>query len=80
MNTGPRKKCKNNLKKYFFKRMNAAVSKRTMENVPKQGDIKLVTTNARRNYLVSKLNYHARNTCFNIFIRNRNEKKTDAHD
>ena len=29
-----------------------------MENVRKHRDIKLVTTEARRNYLVSKPNYH----------------------
>ena len=31
---------------------------KTMENVRKQRDIKLVTTEKRRNYLVSKPNYH----------------------
>ena len=31
---------------------------KTMENVRKHRDIKLVTTEARRNYLVSKPNYH----------------------
>ena len=30
-----------------------------MENVRKHKDIKLVTTKARRNYLVSETNYHA---------------------
>ena len=32
-----------------------------MENVRKYGDTKLVTTKRRRNYLVSKLNYHTTN-------------------
>ena len=32
-----------------------------MENVRKYGDTKLVTTERRRNYLVSKLNYHTKN-------------------
>ena len=31
----------------------------TMENIRKQRDIKLVTTEKRRNYLVSKANYHS---------------------
>ena len=32
-----------------------------MENVRKHRDIKLVTTGARRNYLVSQPNYHPAN-------------------
>ena len=35
-----------------------AVFGKTMENVRKDGDIKPVTTERRRNYLVSELNYH----------------------
>ena len=39
--------------------MNNAVFQKIMENVSKHKDIKLVTTEARRNYLVSEPNYHA---------------------
>ena len=38
--------------------MNNAVFAKAMENVTKHGDIKLVTTNKRRNHLASEPNYH----------------------
>ena len=37
--------------------MNNSIFGNTMENVRKHGDIKLVITERRRNYLVSELNY-----------------------
>ena len=38
--------------------MNSSVFGKTMENVRKHGDIKLVTTHKRTNQLVSEPNYH----------------------
>ena len=56
MNTGLRKKTKNDFEKDFYKLMNNAVSGKTMENIKKHRDIKLVATERRRNYLVLEPN------------------------
>ena len=64
MNTELRKSAKNIIEKDFSKLMNKAVFEKSMENMRKDRDIKLVTTEARKNYLVSKPNYHT-----NFFFR-----------
>ena len=61
MNTELRKLAKDDFEKDLFNLMNNAVFGKTMENIRKHRDIKLVTTNKKRNKLVSEPNYHTIN-------------------
>ena len=58
MNTEIRQETKNNFEKDFSKLMNNAVFGKSMKNVRIHRGIKLVTTERKRNYLVSEPNYH----------------------
>ena len=70
--TAKKKKQKRILKKIFFKLINNAAFGKTTKNVRKHKDIKLVTTEARENYLVSEPNYHIKYGLFkSISIRNQ---------
>ena len=61
MNTELRKLAKDDFEKDLFKLMNNAVFGKTMENIRKHRDITLVTTDKKRNKLVSEPNYHTMN-------------------
>ena len=58
MNTKKRKEVKNAFQKDFFKLMNNSVFGKTMENLRKHRDIKLVTTDEKRSKLISEPTYH----------------------
>ena len=61
MNTELRKFARNYFEKDLFKLMNNSVFGKTMENIRKHRDIKLVTTDKKRSKLVSEPNYHTIN-------------------
>ena len=61
INTELRKLATNDFEKDLFKLMNDSVFGKTMENIRKHRDIKLVTTDKKRSKLVSEPNYHTIN-------------------
>ena len=58
MNTKLRIEEKNDFEKDVFKLMNNSVFRKSMKNVRKHRDIKLVIADKRRNHLASEPNYH----------------------
>ena len=78
MNAELRRKSKSDFQRDFFKVMNNSVFKKTRESVRKHQGIKVVITEQRRNYLVSKLSLNK------VFIKkinsNRNEQNTNIHE
>ena len=61
MNTELRKLARNDFEKNLFKLMNNSVFGKTMENIRKHRNIKLVTTDKKRSKLVSEPNYYTIN-------------------
>ena len=80
MNTELRTETKSDFEKDFFKLMSNAVFGKTVENVRKHRDIKLVTTDKRRNQLVSEPNYQYNKILFRKLINNRNEKEKSKNE
>ena len=60
MNTELRMKAKNDFENFFLKLMDNAVFGKTIENIRKHRDVKLVISDKRRSILVSESNYHTR--------------------
>ena len=58
MNTKLRREAKTDFEKDLLKLMNNSVFRKTIGNVRKHRDFKLVTTDVKRNKLVSEPNYH----------------------
>ena len=57
--------------------MNNAVFRKTMENVKKHRDIKLITTERRRDYLLSERNYLTTKVFTEHLIAIKMKKKTE---
>ena len=66
MDTEQRKNAKNEFEKNFFKLINNLVFGKTMENMGNHRDIKLATSDKRRQRLVSEPNYHLHKIFFTI--------------
>ena len=58
-----KKKCQKWFWKIFFKIMSKAAFEKTIGNLRKHRDIKIVITEEKRNYLVSESNYHTTISC-----------------
>ena len=79
-NTELRKLAKTDFEKDLFKLMNNSVFGKTMENIRKHRDIKLVTTDKKRSKLVSEPNYHTINYIsedLSIIEMNKTKVKTN---
>ena len=82
MNTELRKLARNDFEKELFKLMNNSVFGKTMENIRKHREIKLVITDKKRSKLVSEPNYHTINLIsedFSIIEMKKTKVKMNKH-
>ena len=79
VNTKLTKKATNNFEKDFFKLMNNAGFRKTIEYMKKHRNIKLVTIERRRNYLVSEPNDHTTKFFHRKCIGYRNETNSNIN-
>ena len=78
MNMELRKLAKDDFEKDLFQLVNNAVFGKTMENIRKHRDIKLVTTDKKRNKMVSEPNYQTMNYIsegLSIIVMNKTKVK-----
>ena len=81
MNTNSRTEAKNDFQKDFFKLMNNFVFGKTMEDVRKHRDIKLVITDKkRRNQLFSEPNYHTTKYFWEDLLATEIKKKQSKNE
>ena len=80
MNTKLRKEAKNDFEKDFFKLMNNSVFGKTMESVRKHRDIKLATTDVKRNKLVPEPNYHTAKRFSENLLAMQMKKRTSKNE
>ena len=77
MNTELRKNAKNEFEKDFYKLKINSIYGKTVQNDRKDRDIKLVTTEAKRNKLASEPNYHS-TKCISKHLLVMEMKKTEV--
>ena len=77
MNTKFRTEAKTSFEKDFFNLINNTVFGKTIENVRKHKDIKFVTKERRRNYLISEPSCHI-TKCFTEYLLAIEMKKTQV--
>ena len=80
MNTDLRKKAKSDFEKDFFKFMKNAVFGKTMENVRKHREIKLVITKKQKERFSVKIKLSYYKVLYRISISNRNLKNAETYE
>ena len=65
---------------FFFISINDTIFEKTMENVGKHSDIKLVTTERRKKYFMSEPNYQTAKFSTENLLAIENEKNGKIHE